>query len=61
MPIFEIVSLEEALEATKVDRWLSEKFGDEYEYELPHCPECNGTNLNDAVTLCWDCLASDYQ
>ena len=29
MPTFEIVSLEEALEATVVDRWLEETFGTE--------------------------------
>ena len=29
MPTFEIVSLEEALEATVVDRWLEETFGAE--------------------------------
>ena len=31
MPKFEIVSLEEALEATKVSRWLEEQFGVELE------------------------------
>lgn len=24
------------------------------------CPECTGTNLNEALTLCWDCSTSDY-
>ena len=24
------------------------------------CPECTGTNLNEALTLCWDCSANDY-
>ena len=31
MPKFEIVSLEEALEATKTTRWLEEQFGIELE------------------------------
>ena len=31
MPTFEIVSLEEALKATKTTRWLDEKFGVELE------------------------------
>ena len=33
MPKFEVVSIEEALEATKETRWLDEKFGEEYELE----------------------------
>ena len=53
MPKFEIVSLEEALEATKNDRKLSEEFGEEY--EIPQCPECEGINLNEEGTVCWDC------
>jgi len=58
MPRFENVSLEEALNATRNERWLSEEFGEEY--EIPQCPECEGTNLNEAGTTCWDCDASDY-
>ena len=27
MPIFKVISLEEALEATKITRWLEEEFG----------------------------------
>jgi|TARA_R110000824_G_scaffold111242_1_gene259610 hypothetical protein len=34
MPTFKVVSLEEAIEATRVDRWLEEQFGEEYEYSL---------------------------
>jgi len=37
MPKFEIVSLEEALEATKVSRWLEVQFGIELE-EIPNPP-----------------------
>jgi len=58
MPQFDIVSLKEALEATRNDRWLSEKFGEEY--DVPQCPECEGTNLNEDGTACWNCNASDY-
>ena len=25
------------------------------------CPECQGTNLNEDRTLCWDCSANDYR
>ena len=25
------------------------------------CPECDGSNLNEERTRCWDCTASDYQ
>ena len=59
MPKFELVSLEEALEATKNDRWLAEEFGEEI--ELAQCPECDGTNLTEDATKCFDCYASDYQ
>ena len=31
MPKFEVISIEEALEATKETRLLDEKFGEEYE------------------------------
>ena len=31
MPKFELIPIEEALEATKETRWLDEKFGVEYE------------------------------
>jgi len=24
------------------------------------CPECTGTNLDETLTICWDCSASDY-
>lgn len=24
------------------------------------CPECEGINLNEDGTICWDCLACDY-
>ena len=34
MPKFEVISIEEALEATKETRWLDEKFGEEYELEV---------------------------
>ena len=23
------------------------------------CPECTGTNLNESLTLCWDCSTTD--
>ena len=29
--------------------------------EEAYCPECNGTNLNEERTVCWDCTASDYE
>jgi len=25
------------------------------------CGECDGTNLNEGGTRCWDCTASEYQ
>ena len=25
------------------------------------CPDCQGSNLNEDKTKCWDCTASDYQ
>ena len=34
MPKFEVISIEEALEATKETRRLDEKFGEEYELEV---------------------------
>ena len=24
------------------------------------CPECTGPNLDETLTICWDCSASDY-
>ena len=27
---------------------------------INQCPECEGTNLNENATVCWDCHASDY-
>ena len=24
------------------------------------CPECDGVNLNEDRTVCWDCQAEDY-
>tara|TARA_Y100000310_G_scaffold34266_1_gene32427 strand:- start:3584 stop:3832 length:249 start_codon:yes stop_codon:yes gene_type:complete len=59
MPTFRNLSIEEAMEATKSDKWLSEEFGEEL--ELPQCPECEGTNLNEDATVCWDCTASEYE
>ncbi len=46
---FESTSLEETLET------LTE------ELEVIHCLECDGTNLNEEETLCWDCASSDYE
>ena len=37
MPKFELISIEEALEATKETRWLDEKFGEEHETDLGEC------------------------
>ena len=37
MPKFELISIEEALEATKETRWLDEKFGEEYDIDLGDC------------------------
>ena len=34
MPKFELISIEEALEATKETRWLDEKFGEEHDIDL---------------------------
>ena len=28
--------------------------------ESETCPECEGSNLNEDHTICWDCMASDY-
>jgi len=28
---------------------------------MNECPECEGTNLNEAQTICYDCQAADYQ
>ena len=28
--------------------------------ESETCPECEGSNLNEDHTVCWDCMASDY-
>ena len=49
MPKFESTSLEETVE-TFMEEW-----------EVIHCLECDGTNLNEEETLCWDCASSDYQ
>lgn len=24
------------------------------------CPECDGSNLNEEKTICWDCQSFDY-
>ena len=28
--------------------------------ESETCPECEGSNLNEDHTICWDCMASAY-
>ena len=28
--------------------------------ESETCPECEGSNLNEDHTICWECMASDY-
>jgi hypothetical protein len=28
---------------------------------MNECPECEGTNLNEDKTICYDCQAADYQ
>ena len=55
MPQFEVVSLEEVLEMAENDSLLLADSS-----ELAQCPECEGTNLNENATVCWDCHASDY-
>tara|TARA_Y100000296_G_C5080148_1_gene209516 strand:- start:39 stop:200 length:162 start_codon:yes stop_codon:yes gene_type:complete len=47
----EVYSLEEVMDSiTNVEE----------ETELSICPECEGANLNESGTVCWDCTASDY-
>jgi len=28
---------------------------------MNECPECEGINLNEDKTICYDCQAADYQ
>jgi len=37
MPKFELISIKEAVEATKETRWLDEKFGEEYDIDFGDC------------------------
>jgi len=62
MPKFEVISIKEALEATKETRLLDEKFGEEYEIdpEPRTCYNCNNpytiTYGESAIyDLCPDC------
>ena len=32
----------------------------ESESEMETCPECEGSNLNENHTVCWDCSAIDF-
>ena len=36
-----------------------QKLISESESEMETCPECEGSNLNEDHTKCWDCSASD--
>ena len=44
----------EALEGTNVEDV-------EEEDEISTCPECDGTNLNEEGTICWNCSALEYE
>ena len=67
MPKFELISIEEALEATKETRWLDEKFGEEHDIDMSEkkkieegiCAKCGGDDvecLNDCTLhVCIDC------
>ena len=64
MSTFKLVSIKEALEATHIEEFHSEKFGEES--LIPQCIECDGfnmkrmrTHLNEVSLICWDCFACD--
>ena len=67
MPKFELISIEEALEATKETRWLDKKFGEEHDIDMSEkekieegiCTKCGGDDVRclNKCTLhrCVDC------
>jgi len=67
MPKFELISIEEAKEATKEADWLDEEFGEEYDI-VPYYGDCNcdctckelATQLHpvlEKVMVCDSCFA----
>jgi len=64
MPEFEVISIEEAKEATKEADWLDEKFGEEYDIDFGECNcDCSCKDpaevmhpVLEKVMVCSDCF-----